>query len=104
MSTFLLILAMGAVTYLTRVVPLLALHGRRLSPLARRFLEGFPVAVLAAFVAPLVLAPNGSLALSVHNPQLVAAIPSILVALRTKNLLLTVVVGAAVVVIARAVL
>jgi branched-subunit amino acid transport protein len=101
--TLVLILAMGGVTYLTRVVPLLALHGRRLSPLVRRFFEGFPVAVLAAFVTPLVLAPGGTLEVSLHNAPLVAAVPTILVALRTKNLLLTVVVGAVVVVAARAV-
>jgi branched-subunit amino acid transport protein len=98
-----LFVAMGVVTYVPRVLPLLALAGRRLPPLLVHFFEGFPVAVLAAFVVPLVLAPGGSLALNLHNLELVVAVPTTLVALRTRSLIATVVAGALFMMMARAV-
>ena len=94
--------AMAVVTYIPRVLPLLALAGRRLPPLVVHFFEGFPVAVLAAFVVPLVLAPGGKLALGLDNLELLVAVPTTLVALRTRSLIAAVVAGAAFMVVARA--
>lgn len=99
-----LLLAMALVTYLPRLLPLLALSGRRMPPLVVRFLEGIPVAVLAAFVAPLILAPEGRLDVGLHNPQLLAAVPTIVVSLLSRNLLVTVLGGAVFMVLARALL
>lgn len=93
MRFFAIFLAMGAVTYVPRVLPLLLLADRRLPSWALRFLEGIPVAVLAAFVAPLVLAPEGVLDLSLGNLTLLASLPTILVAVKTHSLILTAVVG-----------
>lgn len=95
--------AMGVVTYIPRVLPLLALSGRRLPPLLIHFFEGFPVAVLAAFVVPLLLAPGGILAVNRDNLELIVAIPTTLVALRTRSLIATVVAGSVLMVVARAV-
>ena len=64
MKLVLVILAMGVVTYLLRVIPLLALANRRLPQWLHRFLSGVPVAVLAAFAAPLIFAPEGALDIS----------------------------------------
>lgn len=94
MKLLLTIVAMGVVTYLPRVVPLLTLANRRLPAWLLRFLSGVPVAVLAAFAAPLVFAPEGSLDLSLHNLNLLAAVPTVLVAVWRRDLLLSVVVGA----------
>ncbi len=94
--------AMGVVTYVPRVLPLFALSGRRLPPLLVHFFEGFPVAVLAAFVVPLVLAPGGKLALDLDNLELLVAVPTTLVAVRTRSLIAAVVAGAVFMVIARA--
>ena len=95
--------AMGVVTYIPRALPLLALAGRRLPPVLIRFFESFPVAVLAAFVVPLVLAPEGTLALDRDNLELMVAVPTTLVALRTRSLIAAVVAGSVFMVIARAV-
>ncbi len=95
--------AMGMVTYIPRVLPLLALSSRRLPPRLIHFFEGFPVAVLAAFVVPLVLAPGGKLALGLDNLELMVAVPTTLVAVRTRSLIATVVAGSVFMMIARAV-
>jgi len=54
-----------------------------------------PVAVLSALIAPALFLPKGSLDLSVGNIRLIAGLLAILVAWRTKNILLTIVVGMA---------
>lgn len=95
--------AMGAVTYLPRLLPLLLLAQRSLPERVLRFLEFIPVAVLAAFVVPLVLAPEGPLALSPGNHTLVASVPTVLVALRSRSLVATVVVGVVTMMVLRAV-
>lgn len=94
---------MFAVTYVSRALPLFALAGRKLPPRLLQFFEGFPVAVLAAFVVPLVLAPQGHLELSLDNLDLLVALPTTLVALRSRSLIATVAAGSLLMMIARAV-
>jgi branched-subunit amino acid transport protein len=62
-------------------------HGRDL-----RFV---PIAVLSALLAPALFFPNGSLDVSLSNNRLMAGIFAILVAWRTKNVLLTILSGMA---------
>jgi branched-subunit amino acid transport protein len=96
-----LLLAMAAVTYPPRALPLWLLAKRRFPPRLLRFLEGFPVAVLAAFVVPLILMPDGSLDLSLQNLELVVALPTIVIALWSRSLIATVVAGSVLMMLAR---
>jgi branched-subunit amino acid transport protein len=89
----LLFLGMGVVTYIPRVAPLALLAGWRLPDWLLRLLEGFPVAVLAAFVVPLVLAPQGHLDLSLQNLNLPATAVTLIAALWSRSLIITVLVG-----------
>jgi branched-subunit amino acid transport protein len=98
-----LLLAMAAVTYLPRVLPLWLLANRHLSPRWLRFFQGFPVAVLAAFVVPLILMPQGTLDPSLHNLELVVAVPTVVVALWSRSLIATVVAGSVLMMVARAI-
>lgn len=100
---FAVFLAMGAVTYLPRLLPLVLLAHRGLPPRVLRFLEFIPVAVLAAFVVPLVLAPDGPLSLSLGNLTLLASVPTVAVALKTRSLILTVMAGVATMMLLRSV-
>ncbi|GAB4251868.1 MAG: AzlD domain-containing protein [Thermoleophilia bacterium] len=102
MKLALALVGMMLVTYVPRAVPLLLLADRRLPPRVLRFLEGFPVAVLAAFVAPLILAPEGRLDLTPGNLNLLVSVPVILLALRTRSIILTVVAGSVVMATVRA--
>jgi branched-subunit amino acid transport protein len=98
----LLFLGMGLVTYVPRVGPLMAMAGWRPPGWLLRILEGFPVAVLAAFVVPLVLAPEGSLDISLSNLNLPAALITAAAAMLSRSLIITVVVGAICMMVLRA--
>jgi branched-subunit amino acid transport protein len=86
----LLIFGMFAVTFGVRY-PLLVLVGRvHLPPTVIRGLRFVPVAVLTAICVPAVLLPAGTLDLRPTNAYLIAALAAILIAWRTKHLLLTI--------------
>lgn len=84
---------MALVTYIPRILPLLILSRIELPPLFREWLGLLPVAILGALLFPVLFMPQGDLSLSLKNPFLLASIPTALVAFKTKNLLLTVVLG-----------
>lgn len=88
------ILLMALVTFLPRFLPLLFLSKRRLSPLAESWLSYVPVAVLSALLGPGLFLKDGqfNLALS-SNPYFWAALPTIVVALWTRNMFLAVLTG-----------
>ena len=88
-----IIIGMSIVTQLPRLLPLVVLSKLNLPPLVIRWLKQIPVAVLSALLLPTLLMPNGELYLSPSNTALLAALPCILVAVKTKNLLWTVVTG-----------
>ena len=90
-----LILAMALVTYLLRYLPLVYLRRVDISPWFRRWLELAPAAILAAMLAPSLLVAEEHIALSPENPNLWAALPAALVAWRTRNIMLTILVGMA---------
>ncbi len=91
-----LILGMALVTFIVRY-PVLALVSRIPLPEpvvnAMRFI---PPAVLTAIIIPSILIPDGkTIDLHYYNSYLIAGIVAALVAWRSKNLLLTIVLGMA---------
>lgn len=96
MTLWLTILLAGAATFATRL-SFIQLYGRRTFPdwLARS-LRFVPPAVLTAIIIPELLVYDGGLDLSFGNFRLLAGIIAALVAWRTKNVMLTVLVGMAV--------
>ena len=93
MNELLLIAGMAIVTFATRY-PLLALLSRRKMP-DRLFsaLKFVPPAVLSAIIFPAVLLSDGKFFFAWENAPLVASLVSALVGWRSRNLLLTIVVG-----------
>ena len=90
-----LVAGMAAVTFLVRW-PVLALFSRINLP--RPVLDGMkfiPPAVLTAIVVLAMLMPAGSLEIDIANAYLVAGIAAGIIAFRTRNLLLTIVLGMA---------
>lgn len=61
--------------------------------LLREALEFVPVTVLTAIIVPLVVAPEGALDLSWHNPQLIATLAAIGIAATARQPLLTIIGG-----------
>jgi branched-subunit amino acid transport protein len=89
----LLVIGMAAVTFLVRW-PVLALISRMALPQAvLDAMKYIPPAVLTAIVVPAMLAPAGQLDISFSNAYLIAGVVAALIAWRTRNLLLTIVLG-----------
>jgi branched-subunit amino acid transport protein len=96
------IAGMAVVTYLTRAPLLLMLAQRPLPPRLRLWLRLIPLAVLPALAAPLVLLDQGRPVFSLAHPPLWGAVVVLALAAGRVNLLVTVVVGVAVVALLRA--
>ena len=95
MTLWIVLILMGVVTYGLRL-SLIGLTGRwEVPPLVSRALRFVPPAVLSAIIAPELVQPNGAINLSLGNLRLVAGALAILVAWRTRNVLLTVGLGMA---------
>ncbi|MCL5276095.1 MAG: AzlD domain-containing protein [Chloroflexi bacterium] len=94
MNELLLVIGMALVTFGVRY-PVLVLVGKApLPPAVVRALKFVPPAVLTAIIAPAVLFPrNAQIEFGLSNEYLVAAVISALVAWRTRNVLLTILIG-----------
>jgi branched-subunit amino acid transport protein len=96
MPLFLTILLMGAVTYAQRLSLIGALGKLEMPAIVIRALRFVPPAVLTAIIVPEVLYAGGeTLDFSLGNARLIAAVLATLIAWRSKNVVLTVVVGMA---------
>jgi branched-subunit amino acid transport protein len=84
---------MALVTYLPRMLPLVVLSRFKLPPAVLRWLSFVPVAVLSALLAKELLTGGGGLALPPAHPQLLAAVPTFVIAIYTRSLMGTVVAG-----------
>lgn len=89
------IIIVGLLTLGIRLSFLVFMGKAQISPMLQRALRFVPVAVLSALIAPALFLPRSSLDLSPGNIRLIAGLLAILVAWRTKNVLLTIVVGMA---------
>ncbi len=93
MNLWLAIIGMGVITYAIRLSLIVLSERVSLSAPIQQALRFVPPAVLAAIIAPEMLRPGGVLDLSPGNARLLAGLLAILVAWRTKNVLLTIAAG-----------
>ena len=93
MDLWLIIIAIGALTYATRLSFILVLGQMDVPLLVRRAMRLVPPAVLSALIFPDLLAHTGRVDISVGNARLIAGLIAILVAWRTKNVFWTVGIG-----------
>jgi branched-subunit amino acid transport protein len=99
-----IILGTALVTMVPRILPLALLSRINIPDRAVRWLGHVPVAVLAALLAQSVLLTGGQFDLSADNLSLIAIIPTLLVALRTRSLVGTVLTGVAAMALLRLIL
>ncbi|MGB8212393.1 MAG: AzlD domain-containing protein [Anaerolineales bacterium] len=104
MNIWITMLIAGLLTYATRLSFILLLERIKAPEWFRRGLRFVPAAVLSAIILPELTNPNGSLFLSWRNPELMAGAVAILVAWKTKNVILTIVAGMAALLILQAIL
>jgi branched-subunit amino acid transport protein len=93
MNYWLIILAMGVVTFGIRLLPIVLLGRIEIPLVVQRALRFVPPAVLSAIIAPELLMPGGEFSLSLDNARLIAGVIATVVAWRTKNVLATIAVG-----------
>jgi branched-subunit amino acid transport protein len=89
----LLLLAMGLVTYGPRWAPLFWLSRRRLPDWLTDWLALIPAAILSALLLPELITSGTPRRLEIWRPELLAALPTLLFALKARSLAGTVVVG-----------
>jgi branched-subunit amino acid transport protein len=92
-TIFIIIIGCALVTFVPRVLPLMLLSQLELPKWAIRWLKHVPVAVMAALLAQDLLLSENEISLSANILKLLAAIPAFAIAIFTKSLLGTVVVG-----------
>jgi branched-subunit amino acid transport protein len=95
MNLWLVILFAGMLTFATRLSFILLLDRIKVPDWFRRGLRFVPAAVLSAIILPDLTNHNAALDFSLHNPQLYAGALAVLVAWRTRNVLLTILAGMA---------
>jgi branched-subunit amino acid transport protein len=83
----------GLATFAIRLSFILLIGERDVAPWARRALRLVPPAVLTAIIVPEMLLLGGNLDLSLGNERLLAGGLAALLAWRTRNVVLTIVVG-----------
>ena len=95
MNIWVIIIVIGLITFAIRLSFILLFGVVDVPPLLRRALRFVPGAILSAIILPDLLLQDEKLSLSLGNERLLAGGIAILVAWRTKNVLLTIAVGMA---------
>jgi branched-subunit amino acid transport protein len=102
MSIWLVMIAIGVITYATRLSFILIFGKMDMPGNLRRALRFVPAAVLSAIILPELLVREGAVDFSLDNERLLAGILAFLVAWRTKNAVLTILIGMAALLILQA--
>ena len=95
LSIWLLFVAIGLGTFLLRFIFIYLFGKIDMPDWLGRALRFVPAAALAALVFPALTHPSGHLDLSLHNFRLLAGLGGAVVAWRTRNVLLTILAGMA---------
>ena len=95
LALWLTLLCIGAMTYAIRLSFITFFGKIEMPPLLLRTLRFVPVSVLSAIIFPALFLNANRLNLTLSNARLIAGILAALVAWRTKNVLLTIIVGMA---------
>ena len=99
----LIMVGMLVVTYLPRLLPMLLFLSRTLPPLIITWLRYVPVAVLSAMLLPSLIVVENQLDFRFTNIFFWAAVPTFIVAIKTKSLFAAVITGMVIVAITRSV-
>lgn len=89
----LLIIGMCLVTYLPRLIPLIALSHRKLPKWLVDWLDLVPVAILSALLLPSLIANSDPKNIELFKPELIVAIPVSIFALKAKTMSGTIILG-----------
>ena len=94
-SIWIMIIGVSLVSILPRVLPVAFFSRFEFPELLKRWLSFVAPAVLGALTALSILAPGGNMDISIHNRYIWAFIPTLLVAVKTRSLFYSLLVGIA---------
>ena len=89
----LMVIGMGLVTFLPRWAPLFFLSNRKLPEWLVEWLDLIPAAILSALLLPVLITTGDPRRIMLLQPELIAALPTFIFALKTRSLGGTVIVG-----------
>lgn len=92
LMVFLVILGSAIVTFIPRVLPFIVVRKFELPNVVTKWLSFIPVCIFTALIVDGIIIQEGSL-LSIEWNMLIATIPTLIIAVWTKSLSLTVIVG-----------
>jgi branched-subunit amino acid transport protein len=104
MSLWLVMIGGGLLTFAIRLSFIVFLEKKKIPPIVQRALQLVPVAVFSALIFQLVFIPDEQVIFSPLNPRLLSGLLAALVAWKTRNILLTLLVGMAVLFLLQALL
>lgn len=93
MNIWLLIIIAGLITYAFRLSFIIIFGQTEIPKSVRKALHFVPTAVMTAIIFPELFLHNGALDISPGNTRLIAGMLAAVVAWRTKNVVLTILVG-----------
>ncbi len=88
-----IVIGMAVVTYFPRMLSTVTFSKVNLPKYLLDWLKLVPVSVLASLLILNILVPEGTIFLSIENPFILASIPVLIVAFKTKNLTASVLCG-----------
>ena len=92
-NIFIMIIGISLASLLPRILPIALLSRVTFPPLLSRWLSYVAPAVLGALTALSVLAPKGTINISVDNIFIWAFIPTLFAAVKTRSLFISLIVG-----------
>ncbi|MDD3895032.1 MAG: AzlD domain-containing protein [Syntrophomonadaceae bacterium] len=92
-SIFIMIFGVSLASLLPRILPVALLSRISFPPVFIRWLSYVAPAVLGALTALSVLAPQGTIHISINNIYIWAFIPTLFSAIKTRSLFITLIVG-----------
>ncbi|MBP1765508.1 MAG: putative rane protein [Firmicutes bacterium] len=90
---FLLIAGMALVTFATRFSCLALFRQTGMPDWLERWLKHIPAAILTALIVPALVLPKGQIDISLQNHYLLAGLVAALVAYKSRNIVVTLVLG-----------
>ncbi|MBB6217455.1 branched-subunit amino acid transport protein [Anaerosolibacter carboniphilus] len=90
-----IIIGMAFVTFITRIGSQIIFTSTGIPAWLEKWLKHVPTAFLTALITPAIFLPKGYLDISLNNSYLLAGIIAAFTAYKTKNMLITIIIGMA---------
>lgn len=90
---FLVIIGMFLVTFIPRIFPLIFFSKNKMNRELERFITYFPISILTCLVIKEIFFLDGRLSINLTNPNIIPALFSLIVAIKSRSIALTIASG-----------